>query len=95
MQARLDVVFNDQSPQADIAVQVWLADLALFAQQHNEQRLERLSAFETFGSNAPVDRQQTFTLPDAGTLTRIRRRGMSALRARLRPEDRDLRQPDI
>jgi len=70
-QAGLPLTFSENSTKADIAVQVWMADPALFVQKLNEQRLVRLSAFEYFSSKAPVDRRQSFTAPDEAAISRI------------------------
>ena len=70
-QAGLPLEFNDESTHADIAVQVWMADPALFAEKHNEQRLHRLSTFEYFACKAPVDRRQSFTVPDEASVARM------------------------
>jgi len=69
--AGLDLTFDAESSHADVAVQVWLADPELFARQHNEQRLTVVSTFESHGAKSPVDRRQTFGMPDAATLTRM------------------------
>jgi hypothetical protein len=66
-QAHLDLTFTDKSTQADIAVQVWMADPALFAKKFNEQRLARLSSFEYYGSK----RLGMFTPPTAEIIDRM------------------------
>lgn len=63
--------FHEDSSHADIAVQVFLANPAVFAKKHNEQRLSRLSTFEYFGNKKPVDRRDAFAMPDAATIERL------------------------
>lgn len=57
---------------ADIAVQVLLADAALFAQKHDETRIVALSTFEYHGSSEPVDRRATFAAPTAAEVGRMK-----------------------
>jgi hypothetical protein len=57
---------------ADIAVQVLLADPALFAQKHDETRIAALSTFEYHGAGEPVDRRAMFTAPTAEEVGRIK-----------------------
>jgi hypothetical protein len=47
--AALPMVFLPDSSSAELALQVWLADPALLARTYNQQRLQKLSAFEHFG----------------------------------------------
>lgn len=70
-QAGLPLTLSENSSQADIAVQLWMADPALFAQKVNEQRLVRLSSFEYFGSATPMDRRESFVPPNEVTIARI------------------------
>ena len=57
---------------ADIAVQVLLADPALFAQKHDEARIAALSSFEYHVCAEAVDRRETFVAPTAAELARIK-----------------------
>ena len=54
-----------EATHADFAVQVFLADPALFAQKHDEARILALSTFEYHGCREPMDRRATFHAPDA------------------------------
>jgi hypothetical protein len=57
---------------ADIAVQVLLADAALFALKHDETRIAAMSTFEYHGCAEAIDRRATFTLPTAEEVGRIK-----------------------
>jgi len=57
---------------ADIAVQVLLADPALFGLKHDESRIAAMSSFEYHGCAEPVDRRLTFTAPTMEELMRIK-----------------------
>jgi len=57
---------------ADIAVQVLLADPALFAQKHDETRIAAMSTFEYHGCIEAVDRRLTFAAPTAAEVGRIK-----------------------
>ena len=57
---------------ADIAVQVLLADPALFGLKHDESRIAAMNSFDYHGAAEPVDRRQTFTAPTAEELLRIK-----------------------
>jgi hypothetical protein len=70
-QAGIPLSLAEESSHADIAMQAWLAHPALVARSHNEVRLHRLSAFQYFGSKAPVDRSGSFTVPDGELIRRL------------------------
>ena len=57
---------------ADIAVQVLLADAALFAQKHDETRIVALSTFEYHGCVDAIDRRATFIAPTEEEVGRIK-----------------------
>jgi hypothetical protein len=54
--SELALTFQPESSRGDIAMHAYLAAPEVLAQQSNELRLARLSAFEYCGSKAPVDR---------------------------------------
>lgn len=57
---------------ADLAVQVLLADAALFAQLHDETRILAMSTFEYYGCLEAKDRSATFTAPTPEEVGRIK-----------------------
>ena len=70
-QGELALTFKENSTQAEIVVQAWLAKPELVFRKHNELKLNRLSSFEYLRSAEPVDRRKTFTGHDAATVGRI------------------------
>jgi hypothetical protein len=76
-QARLEAALQESgledairldSSREDIALQVWLADPALLARKHNEQRLLRLAAFRHFGCGVAESVRPAFVPPDQAAL---------------------------
>jgi len=64
-QGELALTFKENSTQAEIVVQAWLAKPDVVFRKHNELKLNRLSSFEYLRSAEPVDRRKTFTGHDA------------------------------
>jgi hypothetical protein len=58
--SELALTFQPESSRGDIAMQAYLAAPEVLAQQSNELRLARLTAFEYYGSKASVDRSDAF-----------------------------------
>jgi hypothetical protein len=63
VQSNLELKFELESSQGDVAMQVWLAKPELFAATHNAQRLRRLSAFEYFGTKLAENKGKPFVAP--------------------------------
>lgn len=63
--------FQDNSSCADMAMQAWLANPALFAEKFNEHRLMRLASFEYFGPETPTDRSPSFSTPSEQVLEQM------------------------
>lgn len=57
---------------ADVAVQVLLADPGLFGLKHDESRIAAMSSFEYHGCAEPVDRRETFAATTMEELLRIK-----------------------
>jgi hypothetical protein len=74
-QSKVEMEFELESSQGDVAMQVWLARPELFAATHNEQRLRRLSSFEYFGAKPGENKRTPFAAP--------RNEAMEGLRADL------------
>jgi hypothetical protein len=55
----------DGHTQAELALEVFLADPRVLSEAHCEQKLVRLSSFEYYGSKEPGDRTRTFKPPTA------------------------------
>jgi hypothetical protein len=71
-ETQLDLNFDDESTEADVALQVWLNNPQLLARKHNEQKLQRLSSFEYYQAERIPDPSQKFTMPDAATIEGLR-----------------------
>ena len=54
--------------QAELALEVFLADPKILSEAHSEQKLVRLTSFDYYGSKEPVDRTATFKPPAAEVL---------------------------
>ena len=70
-QSPLTATFLADSTHAEIALQAYQADPALFARKLNEMKLARLATFEFFTSKLQLDRRKTFKAPDAAMLARM------------------------
>jgi len=70
--AGLQIERSQTATFADIAVQVLLADAALFAQKHDETRIAALSTFEYHGCAEALDRRATLAAPTAEEVGRIK-----------------------
>lgn len=68
---QLGIKLEEDSSHGDIAIQIYLKDPNLLVEQHKELHLSRLSGFEYHGHREPVDRSDSFAVPDAATITRI------------------------
>jgi hypothetical protein len=66
--AGLPLPLNESTTHADLAMQVWMADPQLLADQHNRLRLVRLSSFEYYRGECPVTITGAFTPPDTARL---------------------------
>lgn len=71
-ETQLDLKFDEESTEADVALQVWLSNPELLARKHNEQKLQRLSSFEYYQAEKIPDPKKTFTMPDAATIEGLR-----------------------
>ena len=71
-QAGLQLERIQTATYADIAVQVLLADAALFAQKHDETRIAAMSTFEYHGCVEAIDRRATFAAPTPEEVGRIK-----------------------
>jgi hypothetical protein len=59
----LDLKWEEKASHLDIAMQVWLADAALFEAKHREQQLYALTSFQYFGTKTPPASRLPFTKP--------------------------------
>jgi len=62
-QSSVELKFELESSHGDMAMQVWLARPELFAATHNGQRLQRLSAFEYFGTKLTERKGKSLAAP--------------------------------
>lgn len=69
--AGLQISFAPGSSREDMALQLWLADPALLARVHNQQRLRRLTTFEHFATGLPPEERPAFTAPTRATLNAL------------------------
>lgn len=62
-QSGVEMEFELESSQGDVAMQVWLARPELFAATHNEQRFRRMSSFEYFAAKPGENKRKQFAAP--------------------------------
>ena len=72
VQSNVKLEFDLESSHGDVAVQVWLAEPALFAETHNQQQLQRLASFEYFGTKLAENKGKPFAVPGSEAMEGLR-----------------------